>query len=276
MPPSERDHVRPATASTTPSSVIVGDRRGEHHLPVCVPITVRRGVEPVDDDAREQAEDRERKELREGEEADRERRVRQRRGRARPGRSAASTCRCSEIDLAREEEPVVPVLAHARERAVVDRSTRRSRTRPPRAGASAARSAASSRLELLGVELLRRAASQAVRFDLTERSTRWPAARHGRPTRRRSPSTVAPLDQAGLLEAADELRHSRDGHPLARRELADADPRRVLDLDQQRHLPAGDAERVDLAAQLPVELQQNRPEPVRERRLCRVAVVSIR
>ena len=39
----------------------------------------------------------------------------------------------------------------------------------------------------------------------------------------------------------------------------------MLDLSEEAHLAAGDAERVDLAAQLPCEPEQNRAQPVRDR-----------
>jgi len=41
--------------------------------------------------------------------------------------------------------------------------------------------------------------------------------------------------------------------------------RALSDRDEERDLPAGDAERVDLAPQVAVELQQHGPEPVRHR-----------
>ena len=55
--------------------------------------------------------------------------------------------------------------------------------------------------------------------------------------------------------------HRRRGHPLALGELAHADPRRALDRDEQRDLAAGYAERVDLAAELAIELEEHRPQP---------------
>ena len=73
-----------------------------------------------------------------------------------------------------------------------------------------------------------------------------------------------PLDEAGVLEAGNELGHAGHRHPLERGELPDPDPGVVLDLDEQRDLPPGHSERVDLPAKLPVELQEHRAEPVRQ------------
>ena len=73
-----------------------------------------------------------------------------------------------------------------------------------------------------------------------------------------------PLDEPGLLEPGDELRHAGHGHPLERGELADPDSRAVLDLNEERDLAAGDPERVDLAPELPVQVQEHRAEPVCE------------
>src|SRR5262249_19736384 len=73
-----------------------------------------------------------------------------------------------------------------------------------------------------------------------------------------------PLDKAGVLELRDELGHARNRHPFDRGQLAHADPRPRLDLDEEPDLASGDAERVDLAPQLAVELQEHRSEPVGE------------
>ena len=72
------------------------------------------------------------------------------------------------------------------------------------------------------------------------------------------------LDEAGLLQARDELRHARNGHPLERRELAHPDSRPVLDLDEEADLASGHAERVDLTPQLAVELEEHGAKPVRK------------
>jgi len=61
------------------------------------------------------------------------------------------------------------------------------------------------------------------------------------------------------------LRHRRRAHPLAGGELADPDPRRVLDADEQCDLAGGGAERARLAAELAAELEQDGPEGVGER-----------
>ncbi len=70
------------------------------------------------------------------------------------------------------------------------------------------------------------------------------------------------LDQARFLEPRDIAGHGGRGHPLSRGELVDADAAVPPDLDQERDLPSGDAERVALAAELAGELQQRGPEPV--------------
>ena len=69
-----------------------------------------------------------------------------------------------------------------------------------------------------------------------------------------------PPYEAGLLDPRDGDRHRRRRDPLARGELADADPRRLADQAEQGGLAAGDSERRRLAAQLTVQLEQNRPE----------------
>jgi len=66
------------------------------------------------------------------------------------------------------------------------------------------------------------------------------------------------------LESTDVFGHARCRHPLERRELTDADPGPALDREQQRGLPAGDPERMNFPPQVAVELQENRPEPVRD------------
>ena len=66
------------------------------------------------------------------------------------------------------------------------------------------------------------------------------------------------LDELLLLEPRDRLRDRRGGDPLGACELADADPGRVLDRDEERDLAAGDAERVDLAAKLPGQPEERR------------------
>src|SRR5581483_3846921 len=76
-------------------------------------------------------------------------------------------------DLAREEEPVVPVLAQARERARVQLQQRSRHSAPStsRASGSSARSTAASSS---GDRRSRRDASHAVRRRRTERSARTP------------------------------------------------------------------------------------------------------
>jgi hypothetical protein len=72
------------------------------------------------------------------------------------------------------------------------------------------------------------------------------------------------LHEPGFLQARDELRHARNGHPLERRELAHPDSRPVLDLDEEADLASGHAERVDLTPQLAVELEEHGAKPVRK------------
>src|SRR5207248_10202659 len=71
-------------------------------------------------------------------------------------------------------------------------------------------------------------------------------------------------DHPGGLETPHVLRHSRRRHPLERRELANADSRPALDREEKRGLATGDAERMNLPPQMTIELQENRPEPVRD------------
>ncbi len=73
---------------------------------------------------------------------------------------------------------------------------------------------------------------------------------------------LAPGDKAGGLQTSDVLGHPGLRHPLALGERADADQRLGLDLVEERDLAAGDAQRVELAAQLAVQLEQDRPQPV--------------
>src|SRR2546423_244049 len=71
---------------------------------------------------------------------------------------------------------------------------------------------------------------------------------------------------AGVLEPVDVPRHRGRRHALAPGELAEADPRLVLDRGEERDLAGGDA---GLGLSLPPELagdsQEHRTEPVGER-----------
>ena len=82
--------------------------------------------------------------------------------------------------------------------------------------------------------------------------------------RRRSVARFA-LDQVRRLEADEVARHAGRRNALALGELGGGDAGVVLDLGEEADLAAGDAERVDLAAQLACEPQQNRAKPVRDR-----------
>src|SRR4051812_7790079 len=122
------------------------------------------------------------------------------------------------------------------------------------------------RLELLRVELpqARRQPRSALGLDRAEHLV--PGGSKGKPHAALVTLDRGALHEACLLQPCDELRHTGDGHPLERGELAHADARPVLDLDEEPHLPAGHAEGMDLPPQLAVELQQNRAEPVRDLR----------
>ena len=118
------------------------------------------------------------------------------------------------------------------------------------------------RLELLGVEVAqaRREPGRPLRLDRAEDLLAC-----GR-ERQADAALVSldgrPLDEACLFEAGDELGHAGNRHPLERGQLADPDPGVALDLDEERDLAAGHAQRVDLAPELPVELEEHRAEPV--------------
>ena len=71
-------------------------------------------------------------------------------------------------------------------------------------------------------------------------------------------------DEPCFLEPGDELRHPGHGYALEGGELAHADSRIDLDLNEERDLAAGDSERVDLPPELSVQVQENRAKPVCE------------
>src|SRR5215211_781078 len=70
-------------------------------------------------------------------------------------------------------------------------------------------------------------------------------------------------DEPGPLQPVDVTRHRRGGDPLELRQVANADTAVPLDLEQERDLPAGDAERVRLTPQLARQLQQRGAQAVR-------------
>ena len=120
--------------------------------------------------------------------------------------------------------------------------------------ASIARSIA---LALVAVEPLEAPASQAVRFLRTERST-FVAFRCQAEADAPAVGCARALDQAGRLEARRGGRTWPAPRRARARRARDAVmPGLVLDRDEQRDLPAGHAERVDLAAKLAGEAQQN-------------------
>ena len=136
---------------------------------------------------------------------------------------------------------------------------------PPRArrresGSTAASIAASSS----GSSLPSREASQAVRRERTRRSSRWPSSVRVSPTRRLSSGLGVRVDEAVALEPVDVVRHRGRRDALLGRELADADARRVLDRDEERDLLGRDADGPGLAAQLPADAEQHRPQAVGE------------
>src|SRR6266511_1347558 len=167
-----------------------GDRRREKHLRHLSADHGSPRVEPVHDHARHKAEERERHELAERQDPDRDRRVGEREDE--PGLRNALHPRAGHgDDLADEEEPVVPVPADAEEGSCAGAQDRRrhavSASRRLVSGSIAASITSSSS----GSRWRSRSASHAVRFDFTERRTRWPAGVTIRPTRRRSPATGA-------------------------------------------------------------------------------------
>ena len=162
-----------------------GERDRGHELAGLRPEHEAARVEPVGDHAGEEAEERERQELRERHDADRERSRRASAGgRTSRARSAASTSRSATWAGPRRRggscgsggsrrcavaAVVIGVLLVARR---------------CESGSTAAPTAASSS----GESVSRRLASQAVRRERTRRSVRWPSSVSVRPTRRRSAS----------------------------------------------------------------------------------------
>ena len=92
-----------------------------------------------------------------------------------------------------------------------------------------------------------------MRFALVRDLEPHPAAVVGRAHAAQEPGRFEPVDMTG---------HPGCRHALAGRELAHARARRAADQVQQRRLPAADAKRGALAAQLAVEAQQRRTQPV--------------
>src|SRR5207248_4031492 len=138
-------------------------------------------VEPVGEDAGEQAEEHVRRELREGHHADVERRVRELEDEPAERDPLHPRARLGD-DLTAEEEAVVPV-AEAVEGA--PRGTRHAcASRPTRcaSGSAAAPTAASS----AGARAPSLLASHAVRRERTRRSVRWPSSVSVNPTPPRS------------------------------------------------------------------------------------------
>ena len=176
-------------------------------------------VDPVRDDAGDEAEDREGDEAAERERADRQRRVGQLDHE--PGERDVLHPGAADRDhLAGEEEPVVAVPAEARERARVEREQRR-RHRSLPSGSIAASIAASSSSS----SPRRRSASQVVRRARTRLSSRSPSSVSVRPTRRRSSVVAHALDQACLLEPVDVAGERGRRDPLLGGQLAQAQAR---------------------------------------------------
>ena len=159
-------------------------------------------VEAVRDNARDQAENCERGEAAEGEEADRDGRVRElddvpgERDVLHPGSDEGD-------DLAREEQPVVPVLAEACEGAAEGDGHSSSRSR--RSGSIAASSASSSaRLELLEAG---REPGSAARLDRAQDALSLVGDRQA--SAASVPFVLSAADEPGSLEPRDVLRHRR-------------------------------------------------------------------
>src|SRR6266566_5793496 len=167
-----------------------GDCRGEHHLRELGADDRPPRIEPVDHDAGDQAEERERHELAERQDSDGYRRVSQRENE--PGlRDALHPRPDVRDDLPGEEEAIVTVFADAEKGSCTGTKDCRRQTSPSANRCASGSIAASIVSSSSGPSSRRRAASQAVRFDLTERRTFWPAPVSVRPTRRWSPSTGA-------------------------------------------------------------------------------------
>ena len=120
------------------------------------------------------------------------------------------------------------------------------------------------RVALVVGQTLRWSASQAVRRRLTLARIASPSAVSAEADPA-AVSSAGALDQPCRLEPRDVTRHARRGHALALRQLGGRDPGVLLDLDQERDLPACDAERLGLAPELPREPEQHRSEPVGKR-----------
>src|SRR5580765_5803811 len=120
------------------------------------------------------------------------------------------------------------------------------------------------RLELLGIELAQACCEPGgpLRLDRSEHLVS--GRRQGEADAALVACDRGTLDESRLLEPRDELGHAGDGHPLDRGELSHADSGARLDLHEQPDLAACDAQGMDLAPQLPVELEQDRAEPVRD------------
>jgi alcohol dehydrogenase, propanol-preferring len=91
------------------------------------------------------------------------------------------------------------------------------------------------------------------------------ARRLGRHLQADAPAVLARAgarNVARRLEAIDVARHGRRRHAFARRKLADADTGVLLDEEQEGGLPARQSERVRLAAELAVELEEHGSQPV--------------
>ena len=69
-------------------------------------------------------------------------------------------------------------------------------------------------------------------------------------------------DQPGRLETVDVAAHRRHRRPFASGQLGDPDARGALDQAEQRELSGRDTRGVHLAAQMAVQVEQHRTEPV--------------
>jgi hypothetical protein len=76
-------------------------------------------------------------------------------------------------------------------------------------------------------------------------------------------------DEPGRFEPIDVAAHGRRGHPLPRGERAHAEPGLLADRREQRHLPHRHSHRERLAAEVAIQVKQERPQPLGDRLGCR-------
>ena len=230
---------------------------------VCVTITVRRLSKRSVTTPAEEPEHRERPEPADREHADGEAaRVRRELDDEPRHRDVLHPRAGDRRQLAGEEEAVVAVAFEGDER-----PCRRELEQRHRPGASSSFSSAGSAASIdsrsSGVRPFRCSASHAVRRRLTSGQHLVAGGGHGQSDAAAVGSACA-LDQPRRLQPDDVAGHAGRGNALALCELGGGDPGARLDLDEQADLPAGHAERVDLAAQLAPEAEQDGPQAIRK------------